>query len=140
MHTTDGRTVRAWDFKQKKNLVIVFLDANCGPCEDFLRQLAQWTPDLAAREAIAFAVFLELPPLGFAESMPREVIVGVDVSGRSARAFLGEDAVSPGSRRGRGVFVTDRYGELSAQWIVAQHEFPAVEEIFTTLRGIEIAC
>jgi hypothetical protein len=140
MRAAGGHIVRAWDFKQKKNLVIVFLDPNCAPCEEFLRQLAQRAQDLAAREAIALAVFLELPPLGFAESMPREVVVGVDVSGRSARAFLGEDAISPGSRGGRGVFVTDRYGELSAQWIVAQHEFPTVDEIFTTLHGIEIAC
>ena len=35
LRTPDGRVVRAWDFEQKKNLVIAFLDAECAPCEDF---------------------------------------------------------------------------------------------------------
>lgn len=140
MHASDGRTVRAWDFKQKKNLVIVFLDAECAPCEEFLRRLARRVADLTAGEAVTLAVFLEPPPRGLSESMPAGVIVGTDVSGRSARAFLGEGAISSGSRGGRGVFVTDRYGELSVQWIAPEHEFPEVEEIFTALHGIEIAC
>jgi hypothetical protein len=140
IHTADGRNVRAWDFKQKRSLVIVFLDVNCGPCEEFLRHLAQRAADLAAKDAIALVVFLEPPVRGFGERMPAGVIIGSDMSGRSARAFLGEGAISTGSRGGRGVFVADRYGELSAQWIAAQHEFPAIEDIFTTFRGIETAC
>lgn len=140
MHIADGRTVRAWDFKQKRNLVIVFLDANCGPCEEFLQQLVQRASDLAATEAIALVAFLDLPPRGLGESVPPEIILGVDVSGRSARAFLGEAGISSGSRGGQGVFVTDRYGELAAQWIAVQHEFPSVDEVLTTLHGIEITC
>jgi peroxiredoxin len=140
MHTVDGGTVRAWDFKQKKSLVIAFLDSNCAPCEEFLVQLSQRASNFASHNAVVLVSLLDPPRLGVAESLPVNVIVGFDVSGRSARAFLGDDATSARSRTSRGIFVTDRYGELAAQWPTAGHDFPEVEAILTALRGIEIAC
>jgi len=140
IRASTGRLARAWDFKQKKNLVILFLDAACDPCEQFLRELAAHAASLRDAEAVALVAFLEPPPGSLEESLPPEIIAGADVSGRSARAFLGEAAASPRSRLGRGVFVTDRYGELAAQWIAAQHEFPSVAEIFSTLDRVQIAC
>ena len=140
MRTLGGHAVHAWDYKQKKSLVIAFLDANCTLCEEFLAQLTQRAEGIAAHNAIALIVLLEQPRSGFAESLPPNVIVGVDVSARSARAFLGEDAISSTSRTARGVFVTDRYGELAAQWLAPQHEFPVAETILAALCGIEIAC
>ena len=140
IRTPDGHAVRAWDFKQKRNLVIAFLDAGCEVCEGFLKTLAQRSSDLKEKEAVMLAVFLEPTPIGLAHGMPAEIILGSDVSGRSIRRFLGDGAIAPRSREGRGVFVTDRYGELSALWIVRQHEFPSVSEIFTSLEQIGIAC
>lgn len=140
LHTSDGHTVRAWDFKQKKNLVIAFLDAECAPCEEFLSQLVQRAPDFAAHNAVALIAFLSQLRLGFAESLPPDIIVGFDVSGRSARAFLGDDATSSGSRASRGIFITDRYGELAARWLAPQHDFPSLDAVLTALRGVEIAC
>lgn len=140
IRTPDGHAVRAWDFKQKKNLVIAFLDAGCDVCEGFLKTLAQRSSDLKEKEAVVLAVFLEPTPIGLTHGMPPEIILGSDVSGRSIRRFLGDGAIAPRSREGRGVFVTDRYGELSALWIVQQHEFPAVSEIFASLERISIAC
>lgn len=149
MRTAEGRIVHAWDFKQKKNLVIAFLDASCAPCEEFLAQIVQRAPDLAAHNAVTLVALLEHPRPGFAESLPPNIIVGADVSGCSARAFLGDDAPWSGaststrsaSPASRAIFVTDRYGELVAQWLLAHaHNFPPLEAILTTLRGIEIAC
>lgn len=147
MRTVAGCIVNAWDFKQKKNLVIAFLDAACAPCEEFLAEIVERAPDFAAHNAVAL---LEHPRPNSAESLPPNIIVGVDVSGHSARAFLGDDAPLSGastsapraSQPSRAVFVTDRYGELAAQWLLAraQHNFPPLEAILTTLRGIEIAC
>ncbi len=38
--TASGSVVHVWDFKQKKNLVITFLDDGCCPsCEQFIRNL-----------------------------------------------------------------------------------------------------
>jgi AhpC/TSA family len=150
MRTAEGRVVHAWDFKQKKNLVIAFLDASCAPCEEFLAQIVQRASDVAAHNAVALVAFLEYPRSSFAESLPPNIIVGVDVSGRSARAFLGGDEPSRGSDApapgacapSRAVFVTDRYGELAALWLLAQaqHNFPTLEAILTALGGIEITC
>jgi len=38
------------------------------------------------------------------------------------------------------VFVTDRYGELFAQWTIDRHKFPAMAEILTALDYAEMAC
>jgi peroxiredoxin len=140
LHTPDGRNVHAWDFKQKKNLAIAFLDAGCAPCEDFLRRLAAQAVHLRASEAVVLAAFLEPPAPGFSDLHPAEIIAGSDVPGRAARAFLGDDALSSRGLERRGVFVADRYGELYAQWIVPAHEFPAIDEIFTWLDHAGIAC
>lgn len=140
IHTPDGRTVRAWDYKQKKNLVISFLDTDCAPCEDFLRALVASAVALREKEAIALIVFLEQPARRVTDSLPPGIIVGADMPGNSARAFLGEDAfASRGFVRG-GVFVTDRYGELFAQWAIERHKFPAIAEIFVALDHVEMAC
>jgi hypothetical protein len=140
IHTPDGHTVRAWDYKQKKNLVIAFLDTDCGPCEEFLRTLVASAAALPEKEAIALAVFLEQPARRLTDSLPPGIIVGADTPGNSARAFLGEDAfASRGFVRG-GVFVTDRYGELFAEWTIDRHKFPTIDEILTALDHVEMAC
>jgi peroxiredoxin len=140
LHVSDGRTVRAWDFKQKKNLVIAFLDVDCAPCADFLRRLAVRAGDLRAKESVALAAFLQTPVQALTDALPTEIVVGSDVSGRGARAFLGDDALSSRGLARRGVFVTDRYGELATQWIVPGDEFPAVGEIIACLSYLEDLC
>jgi hypothetical protein len=140
LHAPDGRTIRAWDFKQKKNLVIAFLDVDCALCADFLRQLAARAADLREKETVALAVFLAPPPAAVTDSLPKEIIAGCDMSGHGARAHLGDDAFSANGLVRRGVFVADRYGELFAQWPLAAHKFPALAEIFDSLDQIEMAC
>ncbi len=140
IHTSDGRTVRAWDYKQKKNLVIAFLDTDCGPCEEFLRALVASAAALCEKEVVTLVVFLEQPPRRLTDSLPPGIIVGADMPGNSARAFLGADAfASRGLVRG-GVFVTDRYGELFAQWSIDRHKFPTIAEILAALDHVEMAC
>jgi hypothetical protein len=140
LHTPDGITIRAWDFKQKKNLVITFLDAECALCEEFVQRLAARAGELREKEAIALIVFLVPPPRAIADSLPKEIIAGCDMPGHGARAYLGEDTFAARGLVRGGVFVADRYGELFAQWSLAGHKFPAVEEIFTALEGIQMAC
>jgi hypothetical protein len=60
--------------------------------------------------------------------------------GRGARAFLGDDAFSSRGLVRGGLFVTDRYGELFAQWLITRHDFPAIDEVFASLDQIEMAC
>jgi peroxiredoxin len=140
LHTPDGRNVHVWDFKQKKNLLVVFLDADCALCADFLRRLATQAARLRTSEAVVLAVFLEPPAPGFFDSHSPEIIAGSDMSGRGVQAFLGDDALSSRGLARRGVFVADRYGELFAQWFLRDHEFPTIDEIFTWVEHAVIAC
>jgi hypothetical protein len=140
LHTPVGSTVRAWDFKQKKNLVIAFLDLDCAPCEEFFRALAARAAELRKKEAVALVAFLSPPPERLTHSLVEEIIAGADISGRGARAYLGEDAFASRGLARTGVFVADRYGELIAQWVSPGHKFPQIEEILSWLDHIGIAC
>jgi hypothetical protein len=140
LHTPDGKTVRAWDFKQKKNLVIAFLDVDCVLCAEFLRQLSSRAAMLGEKEAVALAVFLAPPPAAISDALPKEIIAGCDMPGTGARAYLDDDAFSSRGLVRGGVFVADRYGELFAQWSLAGHKFPAMEEIFSALGHTENVC
>jgi hypothetical protein len=140
IHSMDGGTLRAWDFKQKKCLVIAFLDSGCDSCVDFFRRLAAHAPELEEKNAVALVVLLDSPSPFVFESLPRGIFCGADFSGRCAQAFLGRDVLSPGGLCRRGIFVSDRYGELFAQWSVAAHHFPAIGEVLSALTEIEIAC
>jgi hypothetical protein len=140
LRTADGATVRAWNFKQRKNLVIAFLDVECAMCADFLRELASRAADLREKEAVALAAFLAPPGAAMVEALPKEIIAGCDMPGHGARAYLGPDAFAARGLVRCGVFVADRYGELVEQWAIDGHKFPSMDEIFRPLRQIEIAC
>jgi hypothetical protein len=140
IHTPDGRSVRAWDYKQKKNLVIAFLDTDCEPCESFLQALASSAASLNEKDAVALVVFLEQPARRLTDALPAGIIVGSDIPGNSARAFLGDDAFASRGFVCGGVFVTDRYGELFAQWIIERHKFPSIAATLTALDHAQMAC
>ena len=137
----DGREVRAWDYKQKKNLVIVFPHAGCAACEEFLRALAANAAALREREAVALVIFSDTPAARVVENLPAQIVVATDMSGRSQQAFLGRDAFGPAGQRATGVFVTDRYGELYAQWIGAGDAgLAGTGEILEWLSQVQLAC
>jgi len=135
-----GGAIRAWDFKQSKNLVIVFLDAHCAGCERFVADLTKHAAELADQEAVVFLAFPQEPSVSFTASLPPGFIAGLDLGGHGAQAFLGDDALPTQEGWKCAVFVTDRYGELSAEWAVRGHQFPAIGEILRALNSVEIAC
>jgi len=137
----DGRAVRAWDFKQKRNLLIAFLHAGCTACEGFLKELTKRSAELVEREAVALLIFSETPAPRFVEHLPAPIIVATDMTGRSQKAFLGRDAFGPVGQRMTGVFVTDRYGELYAKWSGAGDAgLAGLGEILDWLTQIHVAC
>ena len=95
--TPAGQTIRAGDYKQKKNLVIVFLHGGCERCGVFLNKLRAQAAEFAEREAVALVVFPGAPPLGM-QSFPVQLVIAVDMTGRSQRAYMGEDSFSPAGR------------------------------------------
>ena len=139
--TTTGRTIHAWDYKQKKNLVIAFLEAGSPICEGFLQQLVGEAARLAELDAQALVIFSAPPPAALSGRMPKEILVVAEMSGRSARIYLGDDSFEPAGQTRWGIFVADRYGELHAQWVSGNTAaIPAVGEILDWLWRIEIAC
>ena len=138
--TPAGKTLRAWDYKQKRSLVIAFLHTGCRRCEGFVENLAARAAELAEREAQALVVFAEAPALRV-ENLPAHVVVAADMSGRSQRAYLGGDAFGQAGQERLGVFVADRYGELYAQWVAREEGgLPGVGEVLEWLGQIQLAC
>src|SRR6202521_5729028 len=86
----NGAIVRAWDYKQKCNLVIAFLHADCARCEEWLAQLAARAADLSEREAVVLAVYAEAPPRT-ADMLATPLIAAADDTGHSQRAFLARE-------------------------------------------------
>jgi len=137
--TSAGQIVRAGDYRQKKNLVLVFLHADCPRCEDFLGKLASRAPQLSEREAVALVVFPQ-PPARAAENLTPQIVAAADMSGRSQRAYLGSEAFGPAGQQRRGVFIADRYGELYAQCVAREEEdLPGTGEVLEWLAQIERA-
>ena len=137
--TADGRVVQAWDFKQKFSLAVVFLHANCQHCADYLERLRECAAELKECEAVALVIFSEMLPPG--NISLAKIVIAADVSGKSQQAFLGEDAFGPTGQALVGVFVTDRYGELRAQWSGPHEEaLPQPGEILGCLSQIQMAC
>jgi peroxiredoxin len=135
-----GRTVRAWDFKQSKNLVIAFLDAECAPCRQFVDELAKHAMEVGEKDAVVLLAFPEGPSSSHTSRLPPGFIAGIDVGGRGAQAFLAAESSPTQQLRLRGVFVTDRYGEVSSNWIFEGHQFPAISAVLSALDLVEIAC
>src|ERR1700687_3587075 len=138
--TAEGRIVRAWDYKQKRNLVIAFLHSDCPRCVEWLAQLAARAAALSEREAVVLAVYAEAPPRT-AEMLAAPLIAAADATGHSQRGFLGREAFGPAGLDRVGVFVADRYGELYAQWVAADAgALPAPSEILSTPWQVQVAC
>lgn len=106
-----GSTVHAWDFKQKKNLVIAFLDVDCALCGQLIRTLIEHAVCLDEKEAVVLLAFIKEPASSLTNSLPSGIIAGVDVDSRGALAFLGEDGPPMQELRRRAVFVSDRWAE-----------------------------
>jgi len=138
--TAEGKIIRAWDYKQKHPLVIVFLHSECGICDAWLKDLAASSAALKEYEAVALVIYSEAPPR-IAETLAPPLIAASDPAGHSHGAFLGPQAFGPTGLDRVGVFVADRYGELFGQWFGRDAtDLPAIQEILDTLGVIQIIC
>jgi hypothetical protein len=139
--TAAGQIVRAWDFKQKRNLAVVFLHAGCARCDAYLARLAGAAADFAAQEAVALVIFPEAVPAAWAERLKPPILAAADMSGRSQRAWLSDDCFSTAGLARVGAFVADRYGELFACWSATEADgLSGAREIVGWLSQIQVAC
>ncbi len=138
--TSDGRVLRAWDYRQKKNLVIAFLHTGCRRCEAYRQMFVAQASELTDQQAAVLIILLETPSYLPSGNLPPQVIVATDTSGRSHTAFLGPEALGSSGQQLLGVFVVDRYGELCAQWILRDEDaLPGAALVLEGLRQIQAA-
>jgi len=141
LRTFDGRSVSAWDFKQRRNRVIAMLRADSPKSWGFVKELVAHAADWKEKEAVGLVVFQKVPLTGLPTALSPEIIAGTDETGNSIARYLGAQALGADGLQRQGVFVADRYGELYAKWIVEKNdELPNVREILKALEQIEIAC
>ncbi|HKV28371.1 MAG TPA: hypothetical protein VJN90_08900, partial [Candidatus Acidoferrales bacterium] len=96
LRTPDGRSISAWDFKQKRNRVIALLRADSPRSWDFVNQIVAHADDWKQKDAVGLVVFSKPPGTGMPANLPPEIIAGTDASGRSIVRYLGTEALGPG--------------------------------------------
>jgi peroxiredoxin len=137
--TPAGATVRAWDYKQKKSLLIAFLHADCPLCQAFAARVACRSGEFIERDSVALLISLEPPRWGL-EASP-SVVLASDANGRAAQEYLGTDVFGPMGLARVGLFVTDRYGELFAKWEARDADgLPPLADAFKWLAHTQLGC
>jgi len=130
---TRGGQVRTGDFKQRRNLVLVFQPKDCPGCVALLDALAVSYPAYRELEAQVVVVRRREPPAALSERLPFPV--AWDEAGDVFEAFAGRD--EKGKSRPT-VYVTDRFGEVA---FIRDGAGPEVaEEVLATLEFVEKAC
>jgi hypothetical protein len=102
--------------------------------------LADHVADLREKEAITLLVFPEQLEKLTTDLLPEGMFAGIAPSADEIREFLGGGALSGQLLSRRGIFVTDRYGEIAGLWIVREHDFPGIDQVLGALDSVEIAC
>jgi hypothetical protein len=134
----DGAAIAAWDHRQKRNLCIVFLHVECATCAGYIERLARRAPDFAERDTVALLVLPKLPVPG--SSLPAPLLLAADPTGKSQVQYFGKKAANTNSVGPVGVFLANRYGQLSIQWLCADAcQLPSPEEVLTGLRETQLA-
>ena len=135
-----GEIVRAWDYKQKKSLLIAFLHGDCPQCRSFAARLASRVAELLELDSVALVIYLEAPRAGLTAAPP-VILLASETTGRAAQEYLGADVFGPLGLARVGLFVADRYGELFAQWEARDADgLPALAEAFKWLAHTQIVC
>ena len=137
--TPAGDTVRAWDYKQKKSLLIAFLHADCPLCQALVARLASRNSEFVDRESVALLVTVDPPCWGVEPSS--HVVFASDTKGRHVQEYLGADAFGPKGLARVAMFVTDRYGELYAQWEARDADgLPPLADALKWLAHTQMGC
>ncbi|MFQ5708644.1 MAG: peroxiredoxin family protein [bacterium] len=136
-----GQQVDLWNFRQKKNVVLLFVQN--GP-ESFLRSvIPSIVNNYLALQRLDTEFLLILSGHLDAcsariEKMHLPFPVLLDIEFRAWPAYLESEAPR---ESGFGLFVLDRYGELWAQWHGSSRaDFPALAELLEWLQWIEEQC
>lgn len=133
----DDEPYNLWDFRQRKNLVLVFLPSP--EQEPVLHLMVGLRREYKAyRELSTEIMVLAYQQAGPARGGDYPFAILLDTGGKAASRYLGSEAVTAGKF---GVFVLDRYGELWQQWLCSDAaDLPEQKELLDTLYLIERQC
>ena len=140
--SSEGADVNIWDFKQRKNLVLIFHHGrNCPHCRNKLKELAEAYKEIQALEAeilaVSFDNFEDAKDLREEDELPFPLLS--DQSGATTERFTFID--ESGNQPLPTVFITDRFGALRYQKIAREAtDLPSAGEILNWLLLIETEC
>ncbi|MEM2911750.1 MAG: redoxin domain-containing protein [Candidatus Bathyarchaeia archaeon] len=140
--SNNGINVNLWDFKQRKNLVLVFHHGRaCNYCRNKLKQLAKAYKEIQFLEAevlaISFDNIEDLKDQGREDALPFPLLS--DQSGTTSEMFTFID--NSRNTPFPSVFITDRFGALRYQKIAEEAtDLPSASEILSVLGLIQIEC
>jgi len=124
--SADGESVNVWQFKQQKNLVLVFLPSmSCPGCAEFVEKMDENCREYD-EELAAVLVIVRSDRDAIALRSPLAVLY--DRDGRVTEQYASSAPA---------VFVADRFGELQAEW---QGRFPSQKEILDVVELINLEC
>ncbi len=124
--SADGRSVNVWQFKQRQNLVLVFLPSlNCPGCAEFIESTSENAHEYDEEGTVVLLIVRSDIEAAVLHS-PLEVLY--DRDGRVTEQYT---SVLPA------VFVADRFGELQAEW---QGRFPSQKDILDAVELINLEC
>ena len=135
-------TVNLWDFKQKKNLVIIFHHGiGCNDCRRKLRELTEIYGKAKDLEAEFLAVSFDSPAEGIKQGeedkLPFPLLSDLDGAATGRFTHVNVARKAPYSS----IFISDRFGVLRYQKIAEEAgELPAGKEILDWLLLIECEC
>ncbi len=140
--STQGGEVKLWDYKMRKNLVILFYHgSDCTPCREELRMFAENYDELVELEAQILAISSDnlerCEELSAEYGLPYPLLSDPEGSVIKKYTYWHADraAALPS------VFVTDRYGTLYYQSISDEATvLPPVEEVLSWLEFIRSQC
>ena len=140
--STQGGGVKLWDYKMRKNLVILFYHgSDCTPCREMLTMFAENYDELAGLETGVLAISSD--SLGRGEELSAECGLPYPLLSDPEGSVIGKYTYWDADRAAAlpSIFVTDRYGTLYYQFISDEATaLPPLEEILSWLEFIQSQC
>lgn len=131
LETIDGKTVSPIDYKEKKNMLFLFFDADCSSCIDFLDSVASRYNDYKEEETEVFAIGEgpkdQLEDMLGDMNYPFPILI--DKDGKVKSMFTDKTPA---------VFLADRFGEIRMTFI-GEH-LPDQDKILDNLDLYELEC
>lgn len=131
--TVDGELVSLWDYRQRKNLVLLFLKQ--APHAETQKLITQFSEHYTAfREESGEVLLITDHEPDTQEKLPFPILL--DPQTEVIDAYVNS---SPENRIG--LFILDRYGEVWQQWQASTlSDLPEPTAILDTLAHIEMQC